>query len=215
MAERGRFITLEGIDGAGKSTSMETVSEFLRGRGVEVLETREPGGTPLGEALRTLLLEREDLPIGAQAETLVIFAARAQHLEDVIRPALDGGRWVVCDRFTDATHAYQGGGRGLGRERIGVLEQWVQQALRPDLTLLFDVPLEVALDRASPRARWDRFEAEQVSFAQRVRENYLHTARLEPARVRVIDATPAVDEVRQRVQQVLAAFLDREGRPGS
>lgn len=211
MAERGRFITLEGIDGAGKSTSMEAACRHLREHGLEVIETREPGGTALGEALRELLLRRRDLRVDAEAEVLVIFAARAQHLAEVIRPALGEGRWVVCDRFTDATHAYQGGGRGLARERVEALEHWVQQGLRPDLTLLFDVPLSVAVGRAGPRGGWDRFEVEQEAFLERVRQSYLETARREPARVRVIDATPGVAEVQGRVRAILDEFLAAEG----
>src|SRR5256885_536485 len=158
---RGRFITLEGIDGAGKSTQTDYVAQLLRGPGAELVITREPGGTALGEQLRQLVLHQ---PMTPRTETLLVFAARAQHIEAVIEPALSAGRWVLCDRFTDATYAYQGGGRGVGEEDIAALERWVHAQLQPDLTLLFDVPPEVAATRLAGTRAADRFEQEQTQF---------------------------------------------------
>ena len=188
MSAHGRFITFEGIDGAGKSTQIETVAGALQAAGRTVLITREPGGTALGEALRTLILHERMSP---DAETLLLFAARAEHLERVIRPALAAGQWVLCDRFTDATYAYQSGGRGLAAERIAVLERWVHGDLQPDRTLLFDVPPEVAAARLAQARAADRFESEQVDFFTRVRDAYLARAKREPDRFLVIDGTRA------------------------
>ncbi len=191
---RGRFITLEGVEGAGKSTQLAFVRELLEQAGHDVVVTREPGGTPLGEQLRALLLEHRADGMGTDTELLLMFAARAEHLDRVIRPALAAGRWVLCDRFTDATYAYQGGGRGVPEERIAILERWVQRELRPDLTLLFDVPVPVGLARAARRGTPDRFEGEGVRFLERVRAHYRAAAGREPARIRLIDSTaePAV-----------------------
>jgi dTMP kinase len=200
-----RFITLEGIDGAGKSTHLGWLIAYLRGRGTEVVVTREPGGTPLGERLRELLLQQ---PMHLETETLLMFAARREHLERVIRPALAAGKWVVCDRFTDATYAYQGGGRGLGREKIAVLEEWVHGGLQPDLTLLFDLPPEVAAQRlASSGQAPDRFEREEVAFFDRVRASYLSRAREAPARWRVVDASLAPAEVKKLLEQTFTTFF--------
>lgn len=192
--KRGRFITLEGGEGAGKSTSMTFVCEYLKQIGREVLATREPGGTPLGESIRELLLHGKQ-GMGSDTELLLMFAARAEHLQQIIHPALNRGIDVVCDRFTDATYAYQGGGRGIPADRIGALETWVQGAFRPDLTLLLDIPVAQGLTRAGNRSTPDRFEREQHAFFERVRQRYLETAAREPRRVRVIDASldlPAV-----------------------
>ena len=191
MSTRGRFITFEGIDGAGKSTQIEVVAEALRARGIPLVVTREPGGTPLGEKLRELILS---VAMPADVETLLLFAARSQHLAQVIRPALAAGQWVLCDRFTDATYAYQCGGRGLGAERIAALEQWVHPDLQPDLTLLFDIPPRIAAQRRTLARAADRFESEEVSFFDAVRREYLRRAELEPNRFRVLDGTqpPAV-----------------------
>ncbi|HTN50021.1 MAG TPA: dTMP kinase [Burkholderiaceae bacterium] len=188
MTPRGRFVTFEGIDGAGKSTQIEVVAEALRARAVPLVITREPGGTPLGERLRELILNE---PMAVEAETLLLFAARSHHLAQVIRPALAAGTWVLCDRFTDATYAYQCGGRGLHADRIAVLERWVHPDLQPDLTLLFDLPPQVAADRLARARAADRFESEQLGFFDAVRREYLRRAQLEPARFRVLDGTLA------------------------
>jgi len=199
---RGKLITLEGIDGAGKSTHVGTVADFLRARGKDVVVTREPGGTPLGEKLRSVLLsERLDI----DTETLLMFAARSEHIARVIAPALAAGQWVVSDRFTDATYAYQGAGGGMPRERIAALEAWVNQGLKPDLTLVFDVPVEVALARL-PGASRDRFESESRAYYERVRAAYLDRARVEALRVRVVDARKAVSEVKKEVEDNLLSI---------
>jgi dTMP kinase len=200
MTVRGRFITFEGIDGAGKSTQIEVVANALRGRALPLVITREPGGTPLGEALREVILHQ---PMTIAAETLLMFAARAEHLERVIRPALADGTWVLCDRFTDATFAYQSGGRGMSAERIGDLEQWVHPDLQPDLTLLFDVPPEVAAERLARARSADRFESEQVDFFGRVRRAYLDRARDQPLRFIVIDGTQPADVIGTRLAELM------------
>ena len=179
MTERGRFITLEGIDGAGKSTQFDAVAHALRVRGLRLLQTREPGGTPLGESLRELMLNE---PMTPATETLLMFAARAEHLASVIRPALAAGQWVLCDRFTDATYAYQGAGRGVADEHIAALEDWIHPDLQPDLTLLFDIPPEVAAARLAKSRHADRFESEPVDFFAAARATYLKRAAAEPAR---------------------------------
>ncbi|KZE32764.1 dTMP kinase [Crenobacter luteus] len=202
----GRFITLEGLDGAGKSTQLDAVRDWLAERGVDALFTREPGGTPLGERLRELLLS-PDTEVGLDAETLLMFAARQEHLDRVIRPALAAGRWVVCDRFTDATFAYQGGGRGVPFERIAVLEQWVQRGLSPDLTLLFDLSTELAAARMAASRALDRFEREARDFHERVRGAYLARAAAEPARFAVFDASQPPATVRAAVQARLAELV--------
>ncbi len=204
---RGLFITLEGIEGAGKSSGLAYVKEVLVQAGREVVLTREPGGTPLGERLRELLLHGGDVDISADTETLLIFAARADHLRKVIEPALAAGKAVVCDRFTDATYAYQGGGRGVSRERITALERWVQGGLRPDLTLLLDVDPSTGLARAGNRSHPDRFEREGGEFFARVRQAYLEAAARDPERLRVIDAAATPQEVKHRVQQAVREFL--------
>lgn len=211
MTEVGRFITLEGPEGAGKSSNLEFVRGFLEEAGREVVVTREPGGTGLGEAVRGLLLGHHDHPIGTDAELLLMFAARAQHLEEVIRPALAAGRWVLCDRFTDATYAYQGGGRGVDPARIAVLEEWLQGPLRPDLTLLLDLPVEAGLRRAGDRSDPDRFESERADFFERVRAGYLRRAEAEPQRFRRVDAGEPLDAVQAALRQVLVEFLRAQG----
>ncbi len=200
MTARGRFITFEGIDGAGKSTQIEVVANALRARALPLAITREPGGTPLGEALREVILHQ---PMSIAAETLLMFAARAEHLERVIRPALEAGTWVLCDRFTDATYAYQAGGRGMSAERIGELEQWVHPDLQPDLTLLFDVPPEVAAQRLALARSADRFESEQVDFFDRVRRAYLDRASEQPQRFVVIDGTQPADVIGARLSTLM------------
>ncbi len=204
---RGRFLTLEGIEGAGKSTSLEFIQQLLRSAAIPHLVTREPGGTVLGEALREIMLRADRTNICADSELLMMFAARAQHLAERIRPALDEGMWVVCDRFTDATYAYQGGGRGIPDERIGILENWVQGALRPDLTLLFDIPVDQGLARAGRRSVPDRFEREKREFFERVRRHYLVAAAREPGRIRVIDGAHTPGQVQDAIRAILQEFL--------
>ncbi len=200
----GRFITVEGIEGAGKSTCMRVLQERLAAHALPYVTTREPGGTALGEALRELLLGHRHDGMADDTELLLMFAARAEHLRNRIEPSLRAGHWVLCDRFTDATYAYQGGGRGLSRQRIAVLEDWVQGACRPQLTLLLDVPVHVGLERAGRRSTPDRFEREQVAFHERVRQAYLDIAAADPLRVRLVDASrPA-----QVVADDLAAIMD-------
>ena len=201
---RGKFITLEGIDGAGKSTHLAWLVEWLRQRGRTVVQTREPGGTPLGEKLRALLLsEAMDL----ETEALLMFAARREHIVQVIEPALARGDWVVCDRFADASFAYQGGGRGLAEEKLGVLETWVQGGLQPDLTLLFDVPPAVAYGRVTGMAReLDRFEQEKQDFFERVRAAYLRRAARAPDRIRVIDAGRGLAEIKNELEIIASSI---------
>jgi len=200
MSTPGKFITLEGVDGAGKSTHLGFVADWLRQQGREVIVTREPGGTPLGETLRELLLHRE---MDADTELLLMFAARQEHLAALILPALARGAWVLSDRFTDASYAYQCGGRGIAVERIAALEAWVQRGFAPDLTLLFDVPAEVAEARRSAARVADRFEREADSFFNRVRNAYLDRARAEPARIRVLDARQSIAALQAEIGQLL------------
>lgn len=207
----GLFITLEGPEGAGKSTNRDYLAERLASAGCEVLLTREPGGTPLAERIRELLLEPSAEPMAADTELLLVFAARAQHLAQVIRPALAAGKVVLCDRFTDATYAYQGGGRGLSLERIALLENFVQGSLRPDLTLVFDLPVEIGLARAAARGRLDRFEQEAQGFFEAVRQTYLARARLAPERYRLLDAAQPLDAVQAQLDRLLPELLERAG----
>jgi dTMP kinase len=207
MSSRGRFITLEGAEGAGKSTSLEHARGILAEAGLAVDVTREPGGTPGAEAIRQILLARGEEPMSDVAELLLMFAGRSLHLENRIRPMLDAGRWVLCDRFTDATWAYQGGGRGLPGEWIGRLEAWVQAGLQPDLTLLLDVDPSVGLARIAGRDERDRFEVEQLAFFDRVRSVYLDRAAREPGRFRVIDASQPAEGVRRDITFHLTSFL--------
>ena len=205
----GLFITLEGPEGAGKSTNREYLAERLREQGMQVLLTREPGGTPLAERIRELLLTPSDEPMASDTELLLVFAARAQHLAQVIRPALASGCIVLCDRFTDATYAYQGGGRGLSEARIAVLEDFVQGDLRPDLTLIFDLPVEVGLARAAARGRLDRFEQEGQAFFHAVRQAYLQRAEAEPQRYRIVDAAQTLAQVQHSLDELLPQMLER------
>ncbi|AZD28535.1 dTMP kinase [Pseudomonas chlororaphis] len=204
----GLFITLEGPEGAGKSTNREYLAERLRAAGIEVLLTREPGGTPLAERIREVLLTPGDEVMNPDTELLLVFAARAQHLAEVIRPALARGAVVLCDRFTDSTYAYQGGGRGLSVERIATLEQFVQGELRPDLTLVFDLPVEVGLARASARGRLDRFELEGRLFFDAVRQAYLKRAAADPARYLLVDASQPLSQVQQALDALLPKLLE-------
>lgn len=201
---RGRFITFEGIDGAGKSSHVPWLAENLRQNGIEVLTSREPGGTSLGEKLRELLLNE---PMHIDTETLLMFAARREHLDKVIEPALAQGVWVLCDRFTDATHAYQGGGRGLDKNRIGLLETWTHGHLQPDMTFLFDLPCEVARERIALATRTlDRFEMEKAQFHDRVRHAYLERASHAPGRFRVIDANQSREAIQNELQALVASL---------
>lgn len=202
-------MTLEGPEGAGKSTNRDYLAERLRAEGVEVVLTREPGGTPLAERIREVLLAPGDEPMNTDTELLLVFAARAQHLAEVIRPALARGAVVICDRFTDSTYAYQGGGRGLCLQRIAALEAFVQGDLRPDLTLLFDLPVEVGMARASARGRLDRFELEGQAFFDAVRTAFLERARAEPARYYLLDAAQPLAQVQQALDALLPTLLER------
>jgi dTMP kinase len=207
VASRGRFITVEGAEGVGKSTNIDYLTGVLEARGIDVVTTREPGGTPVAEKIRDLLLEHGDERVPETAELLLFFAARALNLANTVRPALERGQWVICDRFTDATRAYQGAGRGLDRDRIDTLADWVQEGLEPDLTLLLDAPVGIGLDRASRRGEADRMESEQVAFYERVRSAYLDLARSEPARITVIDASGDLASVQQQLDRALAVLL--------
>ena len=202
---RGRFITFEGIDGAGKSSQIAATVALLQARGIDVDQSREPGGTQLGERLRDLLLHQ---PMHLETEAMLMFAARREHLAQRIQPALAAGRWVVCDRFSDATFAYQVGGRGLARDKFDALEAWVHPGLQPDLTLLFDLPPGIAAARvASTGADPDRFEREQRDFFVRVREAYLERARMAPQRIRVLDANRAPELIRADIERIVAALV--------
>lgn len=200
---KGKFITVEGIEGVGKTTNMDFIHQQLLAAGKDVVVTREPGGTPLGEAIRGLLLDPEYTGMDSTCELQLMFAARAEHLAHVIRPALEKGQWVLCDRFTDATYAYQGGGRRIDTEIIARLEELVQGDFRPDITLLLDVPVEVGLARAGERGKLDRFEQEKVEFFERVRQAYLDMAEQYTDRYRVIDASQPLEQVQQQLELVL------------
>ncbi len=200
MSERGRFVTFEGIDGSGKSTHIDGVAATLRVRGVTPVLTREPGGTPLGESLREMVLNQ---PMTRETETMLMFAARAEHLAKVIRPALAAGQWVLCDRFTDATYAYQAGGRGMDERAIAELEQWVHPDLQPALTILFDVAPEVAARRLAQARPADRFEAEPIAFFGAVRAMYLKRAAADPARFFIVDGELERDAVREQLDHLM------------
>jgi dTMP kinase len=208
MAVSGRFLSVEGIDGAGKSTQLAWIAAWLEQQGVAFVQTREPGGTPLGEKLRELLLSE---PMHLETETLLMFAGRREHLEQVIKPALSRGQWVLCDRFSDASYAYQGGGRGLPREKFIALEEWVQGSgaakIQPDLTLIFDVPLSVSQERMAAGRTLDRFEREAADFHARVRNAYLERAASEPQRIRVINANRSLLEIQQELAEILAGLI--------
>ncbi len=203
MTARGKFITIEGIEGVGKSTNLDFVQSVLEDRGREVVRTREPGGTPSAERIRQVLLELGDESIPDIAELLLFFAARSLNLENLIRPALATGQWVLCDRFTDATRAYQGAGRGLDRERIDTLAGWVHDGLEPDLTLLLDAPVEVGFERIAARRSVDRMESEARAFYERVRAGYLDLAAANPDRFAVIDAAQSLADVQNDIRAAL------------
>ncbi len=199
----GKFITFEGIDGAGKSTHIPWLADWLRARGKTVVTTREPGGTPLGEKLRGLLLSE---PMHLETEALLMFAARREHLAEVIEPALAAGSWVISDRFTDATVAYQGGGRGLAREKLETLENWVHGHLQPDLTLLFDLPLAVAQARIGQERVLDRFEQEKADFHERVRQAYLERAARSGGRIQVIAADRPLADIKKSIEELISTI---------
>jgi dTMP kinase len=201
----GKFITFEGIDGAGKSTHLAWLENFLRGKGLTVVVTREPGGTPLGEKLRALLLDNNQA-MHAETEALLMFAARREHLDKVILPALARGDWVISDRFTDASFAYQGGGRGLASNRLDDLERWVQGEFQPDLTFYFDVSVELGRQRVNAIKTADRFEKEQDEFFQRVRAAYLQRAHKFPQRIRLIDSSQPLENVKESLHDIISTI---------
>jgi dTMP kinase len=204
---RGKFLTIEGTEGVGKSTNLAFVHTWLQGRGIEVVVTREPGGTPLAEEIRTLLLAKRDESVDETAELLLVFAARAQHLAQVVKPALARGAWVLSDRFTDATYAYQGGGRGLNTQTISQLENMVQGELRPDLTLILDIDVESGLNRARQRGELDRFESETIEFFERVRNAYRLRVQQSPERYAVVNAGQELSAVQSDISAILNAVL--------
>ena len=204
---RGKFITLEGGEGVGKTTNLNFIKVYLQRQNIHVTVTREPGGTQLAEKIRQLVLDVESEQVAETSELLLMFAARAQHIQHVIEPALAQGHWVLCDRFTDATYAYQGGGRGVSLETIAWLEQLIQGDLRPDLTLLLDAPIEIGMERAQKRGAFDRFEAEKLGFFNRVREMYLSRAAEQPERVKVIAANQSLADVQKDIVEVLQSFI--------
>lgn len=199
MNNRGKFLSVEGIEGVGKSTNIEFLLTLIESKGYQVIRTREPGGTPMAERIRSMLLEHGDEPLPDTAELLLFFASRSLHVNNLIRPSIEAGQWVICDRFTDASRAYQGAGRGLDIERINTLADWVQDGLQPDLTLLLDAPASVGMQRAERRGETDRLESEQQSFYERVRDAYLALAAAEPARFVVVDASGALAAVQAEI----------------
>lgn len=209
---RGRFITVEGGEGAGKSSNLAFIRDLLEQSGIEVVFTREPGGTALGEDIRDLLLGHKHTGMASDTELLLMFAARAEHLARLIMPALNQGKWVLCDRFTDASYAYQGGGRGIDINRIKQLEEWVQKGMVPDLTLLLDLPVQTGLDRAGQRSEPDRFEVEQNAFFERVRASYLQLAEQNPERFRIIDASVPLLQVQEQIEIVVGPFIQAQSK---
>ena len=206
---RGKFITVEGIEGTGKSTNIEFITQRLEAQGITVVNTREPGGTEMAERIRQLLLDHGQEPVPPIAELLLFFAARSLHLENTIKPALESGSWVLCDRFTDASRAYQGDGRGQDAGRIEQLAEWVQAGFEPDLTILLDAPAETGMARAAARGEGDRMDNEELAFYQRVRSGYLRLAGQYPHRFQVIDASRPLHEVRADIDTALRALLDK------
>jgi len=204
---RGKFITLEGVEGVGKTTNLAFIKDYLERHNISVVVTREPGGTKLAEKIRQLLLDKKSEAISEQAELLMMFAARAQHIKHVIEPALAQGKWVLCDRFTDATYAYQGGGRGMKISTIKQLEDLVQGTLRPDLTFLLDAPVEIGMARVRERGALDRFELEKISFFENVRRAYLLQAELNPERIKLIKANQALIDVQRAITDVIRTTL--------
>jgi dTMP kinase len=203
---KGKFITLEGVEGVGKSTNIEFIESLLTENAIRYIKTREPGGTPLAELIRELLLQKRDEAFDGTAELLLIFSARSQHLQEKIIPALQTGTWVLSDRFTDATYAYQGGGRQLSMTTISALENIVQGALRPDLTIILDLPVEIGLQRAAKRSDKDRFESEGVDFFERVRAAYLARVQENPSRYALVDASRSLPEVQEQIRYIINTF---------
>ena len=203
----GKFITVEGIEGVGKSTNIEFLAALIEEKGLKVIRTREPGGTPMAERIRSLLLEHGEEPMTDIAELLLFFASRSLHIQNAIKPALQAGQWVVCDRFTDASRAYQGDGRGLNQDTINTLANWVQEDLQPDMTVLLDAPAEVGMDRAGRRGAADRLEIEKTDFYARVREGYLTLAKSEPHRFIVIDASRPLSQVQADIAENFTGLL--------
>ncbi|MDH5517752.1 MAG: dTMP kinase [Gammaproteobacteria bacterium] len=208
---RAQFITLEGSEGVGKTTNLEYIKQLLGNKSIEYIVTREPGGTELGEQLRDLLLGHKHTGMADETELLMMFAARSEHLDKVIKPALEKGQWVLSDRFTDATYAYQGGGRGIEMQRIKILEDYVQGDCRPDLTLLLDAPVEVGSERAGKRSAPDRFEKEQSDFFNKVRSAYLQRASDQPDRIKVIDASLELEAVKRQIDQIMQDYFKQLG----
>ena len=206
--QRGRFITVEGIEGVGKSTNIEFLAVLIEDNGFSVIRTREPGGTPMAERIRELLLEHGEEPMTDIAELLLFFAARSLHINNAIQPALEAGQWVVCDRFTDASRAYQGNGRGVNQETISTLADWVQEDLQPDLTILLDAPAEVGMGRAGRRSAADRLEIEKTDFYDRVRQGYLTLAESEPERFAIIDASQPLDQVQAAIKDIVVSLFN-------
>ena len=207
--QRGKFITVEGIEGVGKSTNIDVLKNAIESRGLKVLTSREPGGTPMAEKIRDILFEHGDEPMPGNAEMLLMFASRALHVDNLIRPALADGTWVICDRFTDSSRAYQGAGRGIGQDNINTLAEWVHPDLQPDLTILLDAPVETGMGRAEERGEPDRIEMERHDFFSRARDCFLSLAEAEPERFVVIDATADIDTVRQAVAAEVNQLLDK------
>ena len=205
--KKGLFITLEGIEGAGKSTVADFIEDFLTKEGHDVIKTREPGGTVIGEQIREILLKNENYTLTYDTELLLVFSARAQHIQEVILPTLSSGKIILCDRFTDASYAYQGGGRGIDESRINLLEKWVQGDLRPNLTLLFDLDVSIGMQRTKKRSGTDRFEREEINFFEKVRNTYLERAKKEPQRFRIINAASSLENVKEQIVTILKDFL--------
>ena len=205
--KQGIFITLEGVEGAGKSTAVNFIEDFLTNEGHDVIKTREPGGTVIGEQIREILLKNENHALAYDTELLLVFSARAQHIQEVILPALSSGKIILCDRFTDASYAYQGGGRGIDASRINLLEKWVQGDLRPNLTLLFDLDVSIGMQRTKKRSDADRFEREEINFFEKIRNTYLERAKNEPQRFRVINSALSLERVKKQIITILKDFL--------
>lgn len=205
--KKGLFITLEGIEGAGKSTAVDFIEDFLTKEGHDVIKTREPGGTVIGEQIREILLKNENYTLTYDTELLLVFSARAQHIQEVILPALSSGKIILCDRFTDASYAYQGGGRGIDASRINLLEKWVQGDLRPNLTLLFDLDVIIGMQRTKKRSDADRFEREEINFFEKIRNTYLERAKNEPQRFRIINSASSLESVKEQIITILKDFL--------
>jgi len=205
--KEGFFITLEGIEGAGKTTLIDFIEDLLINAGHDVVKTREPGGTAIGEQIREILLKNENYTLTYDTELLLVFSARAQHIQEVILPALSSGKIILCDRFTDASYAYQGGGRGIDASRINLLEKWVQEDLRPNLTLLFDLDVSIGMQRTKKRSDADRFEREEINFFEKIRNTYLERAKNEPQRFRIINSASSLESVKEQIITILKDFL--------